>query len=95
MLLKALVAFVPASLIFCGAAVLFYKRKTLYSALQLVGAAGLVMVVFAHVCEALQLFPSMQWGSERSAGHYFDLCSALLGFTLFPLGYVLDSLKDK
>jgi hypothetical protein len=47
------------------------------------------MVVLAHGCEALHLFPRMHWGEEHSAGHYLDLSSAVLGLTLFPLGFVL------
>jgi hypothetical protein len=43
----------------------------------------------SHVSEALHLFPG--WGLERSAGHYLDLSSAVVGLTLFPLGYFLQS----
>jgi hypothetical protein len=49
-------------------------------------------VVSAHVCEALGIFPWMLWGSEDSVGHYLNLGSALLGLTLFPLGYCLYAL---
>jgi hypothetical protein len=42
------------------------------------------MVVVAHVCEALQLFPWMGWGLQDSAGHYLDLASAVLGSRCFP-----------
>ena len=61
---------------------------SLGSFLQLVGAGFLSMVVLTHVCEALQLFSTMQWGSPDSVGYYLDLCSAILGLTLFPLGYL-------
>jgi len=50
------------------------------------------VVVLAHICEALHLFPWMHWGDEHSVGHYLDLASAILGFTLFPLGYLLHVL---
>ena len=34
----------------------------------------------------------MRWGSELSVGHYLDLVSAVLGLTLFPIGYLLHEL---
>jgi len=37
----------------------------------------------------------MGWGLERSAGHYLDLGSAVLGLTSFPLGYLLHTLNLK
>jgi hypothetical protein len=40
-----------------------------------------------HICEALELYPSMQWGSPNSIGHYLDLSSAVLGLRLFPFWY--------
>lgn len=94
-LIRALVMLVPACMIFAGALTVFLRGKTPSSLLQLVGAGCLVVVVLAHICEALHLFPSMGWGLERSAGHYLDLGSAVLGLTLFPLGYVLHSLAPK
>ena len=48
-------------------------------------------MILTHVAEALQLFPFMHWGQEHSIGHYFDLISAILGITLFPLGYPLHA----
>lgn len=87
-LLKALVLLVPVGLLFLNSLVLF-RRKAPWSALQLLGATFLVTVVFTHVCEALRLFPWMQWGAEHSPGHYLDLASAVLGITLFPAGYLM------
>ena len=84
--LKALVAFVPACMLFAGAVVVFLRRKTASSLLQLLGSACLVVVVLTHVSEALQLLPWMHWGLEHSIGHYLDFCSAVLGLTLFPTG---------
>jgi len=61
----------------------------------LLGAGCLVVVVLAHICEALHLFLLMEWALERSAGHYLDLASVVLGLTTFPLGYLLHTLNLK
>jgi fucose 4-O-acetylase-like acetyltransferase len=87
-LLKALVLSVPAILLFAHSLVLF-QRRTLWSAIQLLGSASLVIVVLTHICEAVRLLPWMHWGAERSAGHYLDLSSAILGVTLFPAAYLI------
>jgi len=94
-LLGALVALVPAGMLFVGSAVLFAREHTAGSLLQLLGAGCLVVVVLAHVSEALHLFSSMHWGLEQSAGHYLDLCSAVLGLTLFPVGYLFQVLTSR
>ena len=90
----ALAALVPACMLFAGSAVLFFRGKTVCSFLQLLGAACLVVVVLAHVSEALSLFPWMHWGLEHSAGHYLDLGSAVLGLTFFPVGYLFHALRS-
>jgi hypothetical protein len=90
-LLKAGIALVPASILLSGSVVLFRRGKHVWSFLQLLGAACLVVVVLTHVSEALHLFPWMQWGLEHGAGHYLDFCSAVLGLTLFPVGYLLHA----
>jgi hypothetical protein len=89
---KALIAFVPAGMLLSGSAILFFRGKSGCSLLQLLGAACLMMVVLTHVCEALHLFPWMQWGLEHSVGHYLDFGSAVAGLTLFPIGYLLHAL---
>lgn len=94
-LLKALAALVPACILLAGSAVLFVRGKSTGSLLQLVGAACLALVVLTHICEALHLLPWMQWGSEHSVGHYFDFWSAVLGLTLFPVGYLLHALTKR
>jgi len=66
-----------------------------WSFLQLVGAACLVTVVITHICEALDLFLWMHWGSEHSVGHYLDFGSAVLGLTLFPVGYLFHALRKR
>jgi hypothetical protein len=94
-LLKALVALVPAGILFVGSVVLFLRERTLGFFLQLLGAGCLVIVVLTHLCEALHLFPWMEWGQEHSVGHYLDLWCAVLGLTLFPIGYLLHALTKR
>jgi len=94
-LVKALVALVPASMLFSGSVVLFFRARAASSFLQLLGAGCLVVVVLTHVFEALLLFSWMHWGVEHSVGHYLDFFSAVLGLTLFPLGYLLHVLTER
>jgi hypothetical protein len=91
-LLKALVATVPACMLFSGSMVMFLRSRKTALLLQLFGAGCLLVVVSTHVLEALHLFPWMRWGEEHSAGHYLDLASAVLGLTLFPVGYLFHAL---
>ena len=44
-------------MLFSGSTVLFFRGKSWYALLQLIGAASLMIVVLTHVCEALHLFP--------------------------------------
>jgi succinate dehydrogenase/fumarate reductase cytochrome b subunit len=94
-LFKPLVALVPVAILFVGSVVLFFREKSVGSFLQILGAGCLVMVVLAHICEALRLFPWMRWGAEHSVGHYLDLWNAVLGLTLFPTGYLLHALTKR
>jgi Ca2+/Na+ antiporter len=89
---KSLILLVPIVLLFSGSLLLFSTKKTLSSFLQVLGAGCLIMVAFAHICEALHFLPWMNWGRPDSTGHYFDLSSAIIGFTLFPVGYLLEAL---
>lgn len=66
-LLKALVLLVPMGLLFSYSFVLF-RRKVPWSALQLLDATCLVIVVITHVCEALGVFQWMHWGERRRIG---------------------------
>jgi hypothetical protein len=86
--LKALLVSVPVGLLVVWSVVVFIRRRRLWELLQLCGAGWLVVVVFAHISEALQLFPQMAWGSPTSIGHYLDLWSALFGLTLVPIGFI-------
>jgi hypothetical protein len=88
-LLKGVVALISAGMLLFGSVVLFFGKKSVWSLFQLLGAGCLGVVVLTHVFEALHLFSWMHWGLEDSAGHYLDLASAVLGVTLFPIGYLL------
>jgi len=61
-LVKALVVFAPACMLFCGSVVLFLRAKAVGPFLQLLGSGCLMVVALAHICEAVHLFPSMHWG---------------------------------
>jgi amino acid permease len=92
---KSFVALIPASLLFIGAAIIWLRRKSLSSIFQLLGTAALVVVVLTHVFEALRVFPRMDWGSGNSVGHYLDLLCAILGVTLFSLGYLIHAVSTR
>src|SRR5437016_11107289 len=94
-LAKAFVALAPILILFSGAVALYARTKTVSSLVQVLGAACLIVVVLTHVCEALNLFPSMRWGAEDSIGHYLDFSSALLGLSLFPAGYLFHALAKR
>jgi hypothetical protein len=94
-LLKALIALLPACMLFCGSTVLFLRARTLPFLLQLLGTGGLIIVVLTHISEALGLFPWMRWGLEDSIGHYLDFGSAVLGLTAFPIGYLISALTGR
>ena len=94
-LLKALAALAPILMLFIGSILLHLRTKTGASLIQVLGAACLMVVVLAHVCEGLNLFPSMRWGAEDGIGHYLNFSSALLGLSLFPAGYLFHALAKR
>jgi hypothetical protein len=79
MLARALAGLGLVGCVFSWIAVSFLRRRTVAQLLQLLGAGFLLLVALTHLCEALHLQPGMQWGAPRSAGHYLDLVSALVG----------------
>ena|SRR5438105_5065226 len=91
--LKATVALLPVSILFFGSLLLFARRAAASSFLQLLGAGCLVVVGLAHACEGFAWFPFMHCGNN--AGHYLDLGSAVLGVTLFPVGYLLYAIANR
>jgi hypothetical protein len=95
MALRPLIALVPMILLVSGAVALFSKTRTMSALLQLLGAGCLIVVVLAHICEALDVLPWMGWGLPNSIGHYLDLGSAAFGLTLFPIGYLWHALTRR
>jgi formate hydrogenlyase subunit 3/multisubunit Na+/H+ antiporter MnhD subunit len=93
--LKALVALVPVCLLVWCSLLWFLRERALSSLLQLLGALCLGVVVLVHLCEALHVFAFMQWGSPHSIGHYLDFSSALLGLTVFPLGFLFHRFTNR
>src|SRR5260221_11228397 len=75
--------------LFVGSFVSFARERTVWRSVQLFGSFCLVVVVLTHVAEAFHLLPGMGWGLPNTPGHYLDLCSAIIGLILLPLGYVL------
>jgi predicted membrane channel-forming protein YqfA (hemolysin III family) len=94
-LLRALITLMPVLLLLCGAAALYVRTKSVSAFVLVLGATCLVVVVLTHVCEALNLFPSLGWGAERSVGHYVDLASAILGIVLLAVGCLLYALRKR
>lgn len=94
-LLKPLLALIPACLLWFGAVLSFARRKGGYRLLQLLGATCLLIVVGVHLCEALGVFPRIGLGMPNSVGHYLDLGAAVVGVTLFCIGYFLDGVTAR
>jgi len=92
-LTKALVALVPTGMLLVGSTLQFSRRKGMAAIFQLIGAGCLVVVVIAHLCEALGWLPWMHWGLDNSVGHYIDLVVAIGGLALFPIGYLFGALR--
>jgi hypothetical protein len=86
---------IPVCGLLLGAILLYTKRKTASSLFQLFGATGLLLVVLTHVAEAAGMFPAMGWGRPHSVGHFIDQGSAIIGLTLFPLGYLIHALRGR
>jgi hypothetical protein len=94
-LARALVASVVVGLMSYRSLSSLFREKSGASAVQFLGAGCLTVVVAAHICEALHLFPWVGWGSPHSTGHYLDLWSAVAGLTLLTIGYVLRRFTNR
>ena len=73
----------------------FVRERSVPASVQLLGAAFLITVVFAHVAEAFNLMPSMEWGLPHSLGHYIDLASAICGLLLLSTGCLLRRIRKR
>jgi hypothetical protein len=89
---KAIAALVPTGMLVVGSTLQLSRRRGVASFFQLIGAACLVAVIVAQLCEALGWFPRMHWGLEHSVGHYIDLVAAIGGLSLSPIGYLFGAL---
>jgi len=92
-LIKALGVMMLGAVLLARSIALSRRDSALYSLLQVLGAASLIIVVTTHIFEAVGAFPWMGWGRADSLGHYIDLSSAILALTLFPLGYLIHAMK--
>ncbi len=72
-----------------GSAVMLARDRTGWRLVQVLGSCCLLIVVATHFAERFDWFPGLGWGGPDSFGHYLDLCSAILGLNLLPLGYAL------
>lgn len=81
-LLRAFAIGAAVAVLLALSAVRLVHARTASATLQFLGAVLLLVVVLAHLAEALQLFPSMGWGQPHSVGHYIDLVSAVSGTIL-------------
>jgi len=88
--LKGILALGATSALFAGSAILYARRGTWGSILQLLGVACFVVVALTHFFEAFAIFPVLGWGKPRSIGHYIDLGAAVLGIALVSAGLLLQ-----
>ena len=72
---------------FCASLASYAEEKNAMAFTQLAGASLLLVVIFAHVCEAFGFLASLGWGRPDTVGHYIDLVSAIAGAILLPIGY--------
>lgn len=93
-LIEALAILLLTGLLCSAAAILFVRAKNAATAMQLAGSGCLVLVAVFHIFEALDLLPQMGWGQEGSVGHYLDMACAVLGLSLFTIGYLLGAVRN-
>ena len=85
-LLKASAGLILVGLLCASSTRVYRKKRTWSSAFQLAGACLLLVGVAIHICKALHLLASKDWGAANSAGHYLDLVGAIAGLTLLSFG---------
>ena len=83
--LKGVVTLSVAVLLVCIWVIIYRRRRTLGTLLQLIGIPCLVIVALAHVLEAFAIVPFMGWGEPGGPGHYIRLVAAVIGgVTVLP-----------
>ncbi len=92
---RTLVALTLALVLTAGALILWLRARRIPALLQLIGAAGLLLVAVAHLAEVGHLLPFMGWGRPDSVGHHLDLAGAIVGGTLCPAGYLAHALTSR
>ena len=88
--LKGVVTLGVGVVLICVWVLIYRRRRTLGTLLQLIGIPCLVIVALAHVLEAFDILPFMGWGQPRSLGHYIDLVAAVAGVTTVLPGLLLQ-----
>jgi len=81
-LIIAIALLIPVAVLLAGSLYSLLKKRSLPAILRLVGASLLLIVIAAHICEAMGWLATMGWGLPNSPGHYLDLSSAALGMAL-------------
>jgi formate hydrogenlyase subunit 3/multisubunit Na+/H+ antiporter MnhD subunit len=94
-LIKVLLVLTPTLLLLLATVALYVRTQAAAALLQALGAACLLVVVLAHVCEVLNVLPFMGWGAKGSIGHYIDLVSAILGVALLAVGALIHALRKR
>jgi hypothetical protein len=61
--------------------------------LLFLGLSSLCIAGFAHLCEALQLFPAMGWSLPRTPASYLQLDSTVAGLALLTAGFCFSLRK--
>ena len=92
---KAIAALVPTGMLLVGSALRFSRRKSTAAIFQLIGAACLMVVIIAHVCEALNWFPWMHWALSTASGTMSISWPRLAGCRYFQLAICLERLRGR
>ncbi len=93
--LRMFVVLTLALILTAGALILWLRARRITALLQLIGAAGILVVAVAHLAETAHFLSFMGWGRPDTVGHYLDLAGAIVGGTLFPGGYVAHALTSR
>ena len=87
---KAIVALALAGILGFFTARAFLRRRATGSLLELLGAAGVLILGLTHLLEGLHVRSWMAWGMADSPGHYLNLASLTLAIAGLLGGYALS-----